>query len=608
MFHWPAIAGAWAPKTGGGLPFDASPCGVVISHRSAQLFRYPERHYHYSVAVDPPICEALLEPFFIDGKPVGTIWLIAHDEDRRFDREDARLLASLGRFAGSAFQILRSIDALEPSNQRLAAIVEGSDDAIVSKDLNGIIESWNAGAEQLFGYPASEAVGRSITMLIPPDRLAEENDILTRVRRGDRIRHFETVRRRKDGSLVEISLTVSPIRNARGEIVGASKIARDVSEQKRIERELLAADRQKNEFLATLAHELRNPLAPIQTSLYILRLRPPADPSAVELQEMMERQVHHMVRLVDDLLEIARITTGKIDLRLQPVDIGTIVASAVETSRPLIDAAAHELVVSVPRHPVTVEGDPVRLSQVVSNLLNNAAKFTNPGGRIALTVSGEGSEVSITVRDNGIGIPPESLPDVLKMFSQVSRQRDASQGGLGIGLALVDRLVALHKGTVEALSDGEGRGSTFVVRLPRSEAPSSPAEGSQAPGPAGAARQQKVLIVDDNRDAAASLCTLLQLLGSDAHAVYSGEEALGMVEAFGPRVILLDLGMPGMSGFEVAQRVRQLPALANVRLIALTGWGQEGDRRRTRESGFDHHLVKPVSLDLLRMIMESAPA
>lgn len=605
-FHWPAISGAWASKGGGGSVFDASPFGVVIAEGSAQLFRYPERYYQYSVPVDPPICEALLHPFFVDGAPVGTIWAIAHDEGRQFDREDARLLASLAGFAGAAYQSMRSIDSVEPTNRRLAAIVEDCEDAIVSKDLNGTIESWNGGAERLFGYPPSEAIGRSITMLIPEERLNEETEILSRIRSGQRIHHFETVRRRKDGSFVEISLTVSPIKDAQGEIIGASKIARDISEQKRIERALLTADRQKNEFLATLAHELRNPLAPIQTSLYIMRLRDPRDEALAELQEVMERQLNHLVRLVDDLLEISRITTGKIDLRLQPVDVRTLVSTAVETSRPFIDAAGHELLVSVPSTPITVHGDPVRLTQVISNILNNACKFTDPGGRIWLTVRSEAGQVAIAVRDNGIGIPVSALSDVLKMFSQVSRERGVSKGGLGIGLALVDRLVNLHGGSIDVHSDGEGQGSEFVVRLPIAKADMGARGASDRLEKGTETRRHKVLIVDDNRDAASSLSTLLQLLGCETQIALSGEDALALVPVFQPRVILLDLGMPGMSGLEVAQCVRRLPSGGDVLLIALTGWGQEEDRRRTREAGFDHHLVKPVSMDLLRVILESA--
>ena len=611
-FHWPAIAGAWASNTGGSLPFDASPCGVVVTRGSTQLFQYPERHYLYSVKVDPPICEALLEPFFVDGKAVGTIWLISHDEERRFDREDARLLACLGRFAAQAFQVLRAIDALEPSNQRLAAIVEGSDDAIISKDLSGVITSWNAGAERLFGYPAFEAIGQLITLVIPEDRSPEEADILRRIRQGERIQHFETIRRRKDGSLVEISLSISHIRNSKGEIVGASKIARDISERKRIENALLAADRQKNEFLATLAHELRNPLAPIRTSLHVLRLRDDVDQSSRELQEVMERQLNHLVRLVDDLLEVARISTGKIDLKLQPLEIASLIRTAVETSRPLIDAARHQLSVSVPPHAMTVTGDAVRLSQVVANLLNNSAKFTDPGGKIWLTVTSNASTVSISVRDNGIGIPAAALPDVLKMFTQVRRNQREAKGGLGIGLALVQRLVELHNGSVEAYSDGDGQGSEFVVRLPLATQPSrspSPAfSNANRTNPASESIPQKVLIVDDNRDAASSLGTLLQMLGSDIRTANCGEEALRVIEGFHPEVILLDLGMPGMDGFEVAERLQRLPRMADVLLIALTGWGQAEDRRRTTEAGFDYHFVKPLEPALLLQLLRGTSA
>lgn len=285
-------------------------------------------------------------------------------------------------------------------------------------------------------------------MLIPEDRLAEEATILQRIRRGQRIEPFETIRRKKDGSPIEISLTISPIMNSKREIVGASKIARDISDQKRIERALIDADRQKNEFLATLAHELRNPLAPIRTSLGVLGLLQPVDERVSQLQEVMDRQVNHMVRLVDDLLEIARIATGRIDLHRQRIDVATLIRNAVETSRPLIDSAQHHLTVSLPPHPLAIEGDMIRLSQVVSNLLNNSAKYTEPGGQIGLTVTSDGTEVTIAVRDNGIGISPETLPDVLNPFAQVHRNRRDSHGGLGIGLSIVQRLVDLHHGSV----------------------------------------------------------------------------------------------------------------------------------------------------------------
>ncbi len=492
----------------------------------------------------------------------------------------------------------------EKVNQRLAAIVENSDDAIISKDLNGVILSWNAGATRLFGYTAEEAIGRSVTMLMPPECVNEEPGILERIRRGERIDHYETVRRHKDGTLVDISLTVSPLMDERGTVVGASKITRDITYRKRAERALLEADRQKNEFLATLAHELRNPLAPIRNSLNILRLIRGDAPEAERVRETMERQVNHLVRLVDDLLDIARISNGKMELRREPIEIASVIRSAVETSRPLIDVQRHQLSITVPNEPLTVEADPLRLSQVVANLLNNAAKYTEPGGQIWLTVSREAGEVVISVRDTGIGICAEMLPLVLEMFTRTERGKIHSQDGLGIGLALVKRLVELHGGRVEAKSEGEGRGSEFTIRLPIS-ANQLPADYTGIPvasdRPIDA--RQRILVVDDNQDAALSLAMLLRILGNEVETAHDGRSALQAFVEFRPSVVLLDLGMPDMSGYEVARRLRELPRFQQVSLVALTGWGQEDDRRKTHEAGFDDHLVKPVNVDALQVLL-----
>ena len=492
----------------------------------------------------------------------------------------------------------------EQASSRLAAIVESNDDAIISKDLNSVIQSWNGGARRLFGYTPAEAIGQSVTMLMPPERIDEEPGILDRIRRGDRIDHYETVRQRKDGTLVDISLTVSPLYDEHGQVVGASKIARDITDRKRAERALLEADRHKNEFLATLAHELRNPLAPIRNSLNILRLTRSDAPASERVLQVMERQVNHMVRLVDDLLEIARITSGKIELRLEPVEIASVIRSAIDTSRPLIDAAGHQLATKLPAEPLTVEADPVRLSQVVANLLNNAAKYTEPGGQIWVTVSRSGDDVVIAVRDTGIGISADLLPHVLEMFTQADRAKRQTQGGLGIGLALAKRLIEMHSGSVEARSEGEGRGSEFTLRLPLS-GKQLPVAGEGSSGEQGLslAPRQKILVVDDNHDAASSLAMLLKVLGSEVMTAHDGPTALELFAQFHPSVVLLDLGMPGMSGIEVAHRLRELPEFDRVRLVALTGWGQDDDRRRTQEAGFDQHLVKPVNLNTLQVLL-----
>lgn len=367
--------------------------------------------------------------------------------------------------AGACTDITRQKLA-EEASARLAAIVEWSDDAIVSKDLNGIITSWNGGAERIFGYRAEEVIGRSVTLLIPEDHLDEEPRILERIRRGEAVDHYETIRRRKDGRLIDISLTVSPILDAQGRVIGASKIARDVTHRKRLEAELREADRRKDDFLATLAHELRNPLAPLRMGLDLLRA---TGGGGDEVQGMMERQIGHMVRLVDELMEVSRITCGKIELRKERLDLAAVIQGAIETSRPLIDAAGHTLEVQFHDGPLNVHGDALRLSQILTNLLNNAAKYTPKGGRIWLTAQREGVEAVIRICDNGLGIPPEMLPKVFQMFTQIDRDLQRSQGGLGIGLSLVKSLVQMHGGGIEATSEGAGKGSQFTLRLPRAD-------------------------------------------------------------------------------------------------------------------------------------------
>jgi PAS domain S-box-containing protein len=487
----------------------------------------------------------------------------------------------------------------------LAAIVASSDDAIISKTLDGDILTWNTGAERLFGYTAAEAIGRPIAMLIPPERQAEEPALLERLRCGERIEHFETVRVTKDGRRLDISLTVSPVRDAENRIIAASKVARDITQRKQTEAALREADRRKDEFLAILAHELRNPLAPIRNSLHVLRLMGQPDPNAMQVTELMERQVNHMVRLVDDLLEISRITRGKIELRRELVEIAAVVRGAVETSRPLIEAAGHQLVLSLPAEPLTLNGDPVRLAQVFANLLNNAAKYTDPGGQISFTIRADGESIEASVRDTGMGIPPEMLSEVFKLFRQVDRHVEHAQGGLGIGLTLVKSLVEMHGGTVEARSGGPGQGAEFVVRLPIAPAEWSVDAPREARGPPASLVPKRVLVVDDNRDAAESMGMLLRTLGATVHIVYSGVEALESLEAHQPNVVVLDIGMPGMDGYELARRIRQHAGFKDVTLIALTGWGQDKDRHRSRTAGIDYHLTKPANVSVLETLLMS---
>lgn len=379
------------------------------------------------------------------------------------------------------------------------------------------------------------------------------------------------------------------------------------AELRRRAEQLAEMDRRKDEFLATLAHELRNPLAPIRNSLHVLRMSGGSGLASERVLEMMERQVGHMVRLVDDLLEVSRITRGKIDLRKQRVELSAVLRSAIEISQPLIESAHHQLAVTLPSEPVILEADSVRLSQVIANLLNNAAKYTEEGGQIWLTARRETGEAVISVRDTGLGIPADMLPRIFDMFAQVDRTVKRSQGGLGIGLTLARALMEMHGGSIEARSDGPGRGSEFIVRLPVVQDLSFGSQGrvSGQGQHSAVLPQRRVLVVDDNRDAADSLLMLLNFMGTDAYAVYDGTAALEALRIYRPAVVFLDIGMPGMDGHEVARRVRQAPEYRDVTLIAMTGWGQEEDRRRSKESGFDHHLVKPVNADALEAVLAS---
>jgi signal transduction histidine kinase/CheY-like chemotaxis protein len=380
--------------------------------------------------------------------------------------------------------------------------------------------------------------------------------------------------------------------------------ARDyLLERERTAETLRQADRRKDEFLAILAHELRNPLAPIRNSLQILRLTAASDPAAERVCEMMERQVNQMVRLVDDLMEVSRITRGKIELRKEETDLATIIRSAVETARPLIEAKQHQLAISLSPDPILLYGDALRLGQVLANLLNNAAKYTEPGGQIWLAARRDADEAVISVRDNGIGLSAEMLPVVFEMFMQVDRSSNRSEGGLGIGLTLVKNLVELHGGTIAAHSDGPGRGSEFTVRLQVTARELSDSRALAVVPQAAELPRRKVLVVDDNRDAAASLGMLLKYLGAEVEIAGDGAAALSAIESYRPDVVLLDIGMPVMDGFEVARRIRENRSHDHIVLVALTGWGQAEDRNRTRAAGFDHHLVKPADIRTIQTLL-----
>jgi signal transduction histidine kinase/ActR/RegA family two-component response regulator len=408
----------------------------------------------------------------------------------------------------------------------------------------------------------------------------------------------------------ELERLNSHLKRANSELESTNRVLQsEVAERARAEAALKEADRHKDEFLAVLAHELRNPLAPIRNAVEIMRRSSLSDPQLVWSRDVVERQVKHLTRLVDDLLDVSRITRGNINLSREPVSVSTIIARAIETIQPLIAEQRHELTVDVTDEVLEVEGDLTRLTQVLGNLLNNAAKYTDPGGAIVVSARRANADVEIRVRDNGIGIPPELLPRLFQLFTQVDAAAHRAQGGLGIGLALVRQLVQMHGGSVTAYSNGPNTGSEFLIRLPL-RARRAPALDSAAPLAAtnGAGKSgHRILLADDNQDALESLAALLQCDGHEVHTASDGAEALEVAAQRRPNVVLLDIGMPKLDGYEVARRIRAEPWGKATILIALTGWGQDEDRRRSREVGFDSHLVKPLDPEALSTMLSRLP-
>jgi PAS domain S-box-containing protein len=495
---------------------------------------------------------------------------------------------------------------------RFTSLVKNiKDHSIFTLDPEGRITSWNVEAERILGYSEAEVLGERFSIIFTPEDLAEgipDLELRTALEQGRA--EDERWHLRRNGERFWALGIVTPTQDADGKHIGYSKILRDMTDRKRSQDllhqqadSLREADRRKDEFLAMLAHELRNPLAPIRNALHVVQMRGEERREAVRLAwEMIERQVETLVRLVDDLLDVSRISRGKINLEKQPVDVALIVARAVESSRPIIDTRRHQLEVVLPNEPMVVKADPTRMAQVLLNLLNNAAKYTPEGGRIWLTVDEEDGECVVRVRDTGMGIPPEILPKVFDLFTQDERTLDRAEGGLGIGLTLVRRLTEMHNGVVQASSAGPGEGSEFVVRLPllsSHAAPIAPAHESDSGKRAKTSLTHRILVVDDNRDSADSLAMLLRLVGHDVRTVHDGRQALVVAGTYRPDLVLLDIGLPGIDGFTVARHMRSQPELAGVVLVALTGYGSEEDRRQSLAAGFNHHMVKPVHFDAL---------
>ncbi|HET9580881.1 MAG TPA: PAS domain S-box protein [Usitatibacter sp.] len=496
--------------------------------------------------------------------------------------------------------------ALFETRMHLAAIVESSEDAIIGLDLTGRVSSWNPGAARMYGYAREEIVGRPIQILIPPELHSEENEILARVRSGETVQHYETVRLRRDGARIDVSLSISPVRDAQGCLLGLSKVARDITERKCREREDAEAARRKDEFIAILAHELRNPLAPIRYALNIAREANATPAQRRRAEEVIARQIEQMASLLDDLLDVSRIARGQVTLRRRWVELTSVVGLAIDSARPLLDSKGHRLSLDLPRETLRLNADPVRLTQILSNLLTNAAKYTDRGGDIHLSARRDDGHVVMSVRDNGIGMSKEMMPRLFTLFAQASPALQRSEGGLGVGLALVKGFVEMHGGTVTASSAGPGKGSEFVVRLPVGDQPQDDAAATAARDKR--KRSLRVLVADDNVDIAETCATLLQLWGHDVRIAHSGREALEIAETFLPQLALVDIGMPQMSGLDVARSIRKAPWGTAMRLIAVTGWGQEEDKQLAVQAGFDDHITKPVEPSRLEGLLEQAGA
>ncbi|HJU94261.1 MAG TPA: PAS domain S-box protein [Pyrinomonadaceae bacterium] len=497
----------------------------------------------------------------------------------------------------------------------LSAIIESAEDAIITKTLEGIITSWNKAAERIFGYTADEVIGKSVTILIPEGHLDEEPAILKRLRAGDRIEHYETVRVRKDGRLIDISLTVSPIRGPKGEIVGASKIARDISEQKQARRELDKAYRQaeesgrlKEEFLATISHELRTPLSAILGWARMLRLGQLSEEHTAKALDTIERNARAQAQLVDDLLDVSRIMTGKLRMDVRPSDPNTFIDAAVEAVMPAAEAKGVRIQKVIDTGAVSIPGDPSRLQQVVWNLLSNAIKFTPRGGRVQIRSERVDSHLEIVVTDTGQGIAADFLPHVFDRFRQADQKTSRQHGGMGLGLAIVRHLVELHGGTVSATSEGEGKGATFTVSLPITpiyQMDSSggrvyPAARDLLPPDEGTDRLDglNILIVDDEPDTRELLRQGLEYCGANVRVAGSANEAVDALVASVPDILISDVGMPGIDGYDLIRQIRELPRErgGKVAAIALTAYTRTEDRLHALRAGYDMHVPKPVEL------------
>ena len=501
-------------------------------------------------------------------------------------------------------------ERLRESEERFRTLVDSVKDyAIFMLDPEGRVASWNAGAQRINGYVADEVIGRHFSVLYPEEarRRGWPEQELLKARELGRYEE-EGLRVRKDGSSYWATVVLTPVYDGERRLRGYAKVTRDLSDRRRIH-SLEEAQRRSNEFLAMLAHELRNPLAPVRNALKLLARKPTSDPSELWVREVLERQTAQMARLVDDLLDVSRVMRSAVVLDRKPVDLARVVRNAVEASMQWLEERDQHLAVSIDAERLIADADEVRIGQVVQNLLHNAAKYTPEGGSIRVELRRDGDEAVVLVRDNGIGMTPELLQSAFELFRQAGQDLDRGQGGLGVGLTLVQRLVTLHGGRVEARSEGPGRGSEFIVHLPLRPEPAivEPAsrQADEDAVPSGPPR--RVLVVDDNQDAANALRLLLESDGHDVMVAGDGAQGLAMAREHKPEVMLLDIGLPKLSGYEIATRIREDAALRGIMLVAVTGYGQMHDRARASACGFDHHLVKPIEFSALQELLR-APA
>ena len=650
IFRWHAIAGRWAHLTGGTVGRNLSACGLVVRRNAPVLMERPQRHYG-SLPGPEPIAEMLMIPFQFEDRPVGTLWLASTGETgRRFDAEDLRLLTSLARFASIAYRLTLTQDRV--SQYRLEADLADSrllqaisSDLITENDEKGFRERLldaavsimrsDCASLQMFREDATggyleliaqrgfsqEAIDR--WQSVSTKTLTACGEVLRSGRRviASDVTQCDFMCGSEDlafylrGGIHAVQST--PLLSRSGRLMGAfsthwrsthtpsdrdlrlldilARQAADLLERMMTEERLRESDRRKEEFLATLAHELRNPLAPILNAVKYLELVAPDAPEMRWAREVIVRQTTHLTRLVDDLLDISRINHDRLEIRKERVDLADVLKAAVETTQPFLTQRRQTLRVSLPAESLTVDADPMRLSQVFANLVNNAAKFSSEGGGIEVSVDAGGDEVLVRVRDHGIGIEAHELPTIFDLFRRVQPSYVHDQGGLGIGLTLVKRLVEMHGGTVRAASAGPRCGSEFVVALPlAASSRGAPVAEDESIGVGHG--HVRVLIVDDHVDGATSMCRLLRVLGYVARQANDGLEGLAAAAEFRPDVVLLDIAMPKLDGYEVARRLRAEPWGKHVLLIALTGWGQQNDKQHASDAGFDLHLTKPVDV------------